>query len=115
MIQLRRRMIENMTVRNLSPAAQRSYVHVVAKFARFFGRSPDKLDLDDVRAFQVHLVAGGILWPALNQIVSTLRLLYGGRSDSRICRHRNRALTTHDVKPVSISLLHTCIHEIAQR
>ena len=35
----RRRMIEDMTVRNLSPATQRSYVHAVSKFSRFFGRS----------------------------------------------------------------------------
>ena len=74
---LRRRMIEDMTVRNLSPATQRSYVHAVAKYGRFFGRSPDKLDLEDVRAFQVHLVAGGISWPALNQTVCALRFLYG--------------------------------------
>jgi hypothetical protein len=40
---LRRRMIEDMTVRNLSPATQRSYVHAVAKFGRFFGRSPERL------------------------------------------------------------------------
>ena len=33
---LRRRMIEDMTVRNLSPATQRSYVHAVAKFSRLF-------------------------------------------------------------------------------
>jgi integrase-like protein len=46
---LRRRMIEDMTVRNLSPATQRSYVHAVAKLGRFFGRSPDKLGLEDVR------------------------------------------------------------------
>ncbi len=70
-------MIEDMTVRNLSPATQRSHVHAVAKFGRFFGRSPDKLDLEDVRAFQVHLVAGGISWPALNQTVCALRFLYG--------------------------------------
>jgi hypothetical protein len=74
---LRRRMIEDMTVRNLSPAIQRSYVHAVAKFARFFGRSPATLDLEDVRAFQVHLVAGGMSWPALNQTVCALRFLYG--------------------------------------
>jgi integrase/recombinase XerD len=74
---LRRRMIEDMTVRNLSPATQRSYVHAVAKFARFFGRSPAALDLEDVRAFQVHLVAGGMSWPALNQTVCALRFLYG--------------------------------------
>ena len=31
---LRRRMIEDMTIRNLSPATQRSYIHAVAKFSR---------------------------------------------------------------------------------
>lgn len=36
---LRRRMIENMTVRNLSPATQRSDVNAVSKFSRYFGRS----------------------------------------------------------------------------
>jgi len=50
MIPLRRCMVEDMTVRNLSPATQRSYGHAVAKFGRFFGRSPEKLDLEDVRA-----------------------------------------------------------------
>ena len=45
---LRRRMIEDMTVRNLSPATQRSYVHAVAKFGRFFSRSPEKLGLEEV-------------------------------------------------------------------
>jgi hypothetical protein len=66
---LRRRMIEDMTVRNPSPATQRSYVHAVSKFSRYFDRSPDRLGLVDVRAFQVHLVANGISWPALNQMV----------------------------------------------
>ena len=74
---LRRRMIEDMTVRNLSPATQRSYVSAVAKFSRYFGRSPDRLGLEDVRAFQVHLVSTGISWPALNQIVCALRFFYG--------------------------------------
>ena len=69
---LRRQMIEDMTVRNLSPATQRSYVHAVAKFSRFFGRSPDRLGLDDVRAFQLHLVGRGISWAGLNQIVCAL-------------------------------------------
>ena len=38
---LRHRMIEDMTVRNLSPATRRSDIHAVSKFSRFFGRSPD--------------------------------------------------------------------------
>ena len=56
---LRRRMIEDMTVRNLSPATQRSYVHAVSKFSQFFGRSPETLTLEDVRTFQVHLAVEG--------------------------------------------------------
>ena len=41
-------MIEDMTVRNLSPTTQRSYVHAVAKFGRFFGCSP--ASFGDVRS-----------------------------------------------------------------
>jgi integrase len=58
------------------PATQRSYVHAVSKFSRYFGHSPGRLDLEDVRAFQVHLVATGISWPALNQTVCALRFFY---------------------------------------
>ena len=74
---LRHRMIEDMTVRNLSPATQRSYIHAVSKFSRFFGRSPDRLGLEDVREFHVYLVSHGISWPALNQTVCALRFFYG--------------------------------------
>ena len=42
---LRRRMIEVMTIRNLSPATQQSYVPAVSKFSRYSGRSPDRLGL----------------------------------------------------------------------
>ncbi len=74
---LRRRMIDDMSLRNLSPATQRSYLHAVTKFSRYFGRSPDRLGLEDVRAFQVHLVSQGISWPGLNQTVCALRFFYG--------------------------------------
>jgi integrase/recombinase XerD len=74
---LRRRMIEDMTIRNLSPATQRSYIHAVSKFSRHFGRSPDRLGLEAVRAFQVHLISTGISWAALNQTVCALRFFYG--------------------------------------
>src|ERR1700678_1538893 len=74
---LRRRMIDDMSLRNLSPATQRSYLHAVTKFSRHFGRSPDRLGLEDVRAFQVHLVSTGISWPGLNQTGCALRFFYG--------------------------------------
>ena len=37
---LRRRTIEDMTVPNLSPATQRSYVHAASKFSRFSAARP---------------------------------------------------------------------------
>jgi integrase/recombinase XerD len=74
---LRRRMIEDMTIRNLSPATQQSYIHAVSKFSRHFGHSPDRLGLEDVRAYQVHLISKGVSWASLNQVVCALRFFYG--------------------------------------
>jgi integrase/recombinase XerD len=74
---LRRRMIEDMRVRNLSPATQEAYVRAVEKLSRHFGRSPDRLNLEDVRAFQVHLAAQGYAWSTVNQTVCALRFFYG--------------------------------------
>jgi len=74
---LRRRMIEDMTIRNLSPATQRSYIHAVKGYSAFFNRSPDRLGLEDVRLYQVHLISKGIAWATLNQIVCALRFFYG--------------------------------------
>ena len=52
---LRQRMSEDMQVRNLSPHTRRSYLQQVSQFARHFGRSPDLLGPDDIRAYQLHL------------------------------------------------------------
>jgi integrase/recombinase XerD len=81
---LRRRMIEDMTVRNLAPATQQSYLYAVAKFSRHFGCSPDRLGLEQVRAYQVHLAAQKRSWSHINQASCALRFFYGvtlGRSE----------------------------------
>ena len=81
---LRRRMIEDMTVRNLAPATQQSYRYAVAKFSRHFARSPDRLGLEQVRAYQVHLAAQKRSWSHINQASCALRFFYGvtlGRSE----------------------------------
>ena len=44
---------------------------------RLFRPIAGPLGLEDVRAFQVHLVSTGISWPALNQTVCALRFFYG--------------------------------------
>ena len=50
---LRRRMIDDMMLRNLSPATQRSYLHAVAKLSRYFSRSPDRLGLEHFKVARV--------------------------------------------------------------
>jgi integrase/recombinase XerD len=77
MTALRRRMIDDMTVRNLSPATQQSYVYAVAKFSRFFGCSPDRLGIEEVRAYQLHLAGLGWSWSHINQVSCALRFFFG--------------------------------------
>src|SRR6478735_2967729 len=74
MTPLRRRMIEDMSIRNLSPVTQRCYLHAVTSFSRHFSCSPDRLGLTEVRAYQVHLVSTGASWQAFNQTVCALLL-----------------------------------------
>ena len=81
---LRQRMIEDMTIRNLSATTQASYVHAVKLFARHFGRSPDQAASEDIRAYQLYLVHRKVAWATLNQAVSGLRFFFGvtlGRTD----------------------------------
>ena len=82
---LRRRMIDDMMIRNLSPATQQSYLYAVAKFSRHFGRSPAQLGFEEVRTYQLHLISERRSWSHVNQAVCALRFFYGitlGRTDA---------------------------------
>ena len=50
---LRRRMIEDMSIRKFTPGTQYTYVRFVKEFSIFFGRSPDKAAFEDVRRYQM--------------------------------------------------------------
>jgi hypothetical protein len=50
---LRRRMIEDMTVRGFGEKTQSDYIRHVKNFSTFLGRSPDTAEGEDLRAFQV--------------------------------------------------------------
>ena len=77
MTSLRQRMLEDMQVRRLSPCTQRTYVETVARFARYFGRSPDRLGPEQIRAYQVYLATERRLaTSSLLVAVSALRFLY---------------------------------------
>jgi site-specific recombinase XerD len=73
---LRRRMIEDMTIRKFAPKTQHDYVQRIKNFAAFLGRSPDTASFEDVRRYQLHLAASGVGVATINQTVSTLRFLF---------------------------------------
>lgn len=53
---LRQRMLQDMRLRNLAPKTQREYIQWVAKYARFWRRSPAELGVEEVRTYLVHLL-----------------------------------------------------------
>ena len=77
MTPLRQRMLEDMRIRNLAENTQRSYLLRVGCFARHFGRSPEQLGPEDIRAYQIHLLNGRKLAPSSIGITcAALRFLY---------------------------------------
>ncbi len=76
MTPLRRRMIDDMALRNMAPLTQQAYVRAVKNFSLFFRRSPDKLNFEDVRKYQLYLISRGLKAQAVNQIACALRFLY---------------------------------------
>ena len=48
---LRDRMIEEMNLRNFSPATQESYFYAVSRLAKYLHKSADQLSKEDIRAY----------------------------------------------------------------
>lgn len=74
---LRQRIIEDMTLRNFSPATQQSYVYAVANFSRHFGRPPNALGSEEVRTYLLHLTQQKRSWSHINQVACALRFFFG--------------------------------------
>lgn len=77
MTSLRKRMIEEMQIRNYSERTIAVYVSAVYRLATFYHKSPDKLDREDIRAFLVDLVEEKkVSWSYYKQILAALRYFY---------------------------------------
>ena len=77
MTPLRQRMLEDMQVRNLAPATQRSYTHYAAEFAKYFHRCPELLDSEAIHPYLLYLLQERKFSPeSVNQCVSALKFLY---------------------------------------
>jgi site-specific recombinase XerD len=73
---LRRRMIEDMTIRKFAPKTQASYIRAVRNFTVFLGRSPDQAGAEDLRRYQLHLASTGVSIPSQNATVAALRFFF---------------------------------------
>ena len=76
MTPLRQRFTEDLQLRNYAPKTVTIYVAQVVKFAKHFNRSPDTLDPDHVRLYQLDLLRRRVSWSAFNQSVCALRFLF---------------------------------------
>lgn len=78
MTPLRRRMTEDMKIRNLSPVTQKAYLREIEIFARHFGRTPELLGPEEIREYQIYLIEEkGLAAQTMGKVVAALRFLYG--------------------------------------
>src|SRR2546429_2247520 len=73
---LRRRMIEDMSVRNFVEKTRNDYIRQVRTFTAFLGRSPDTATAEDLRRFQLHQSQSGVRPPSMNNAVAALRFFF---------------------------------------
>jgi site-specific recombinase XerD len=77
MTELRRRMIDAMTVRGFSPRTHESYIAAVRGLAKHYRRSPEELSVQEVQAYLVHLVTTRELsWSTCSIAANAFRFLY---------------------------------------
>jgi len=74
---LRKMMLEELQRRNYSEITTRKYLRVVSEFAKYFGKSPDKLGPNELRTYQAYLLKERKLTPGsvINQ-VAALRFFF---------------------------------------
>jgi integrase/recombinase XerD len=77
MTPLRQRMIDDMQLRNLAVRTQTQYVAQIAAFAKYFGASPEILDIEAIRQYQLYLLNDRKISPdAVGQFTSAVKFLY---------------------------------------
>ena len=76
MTPLRQRFLDEFARRNYSPRTVEAYLAGLVRFVRFTGRSPDLASPDDLRRFQLHLIAQRVSWSLFNQTACALRFFF---------------------------------------
>src|SRR5215208_616930 len=73
---LRRRMIEDMTIRQFGEKTRRDDIREVRAFTAFLGRSPDQAEPEDLRRYQLHLASLGASYARMNLASTALRFFF---------------------------------------
>jgi integrase/recombinase XerD len=74
---LRRRVTEDMQIRNLSPLTQATYLQQITQFAVYFGKSPELLGPEDIRTYQLYLTnERKLATGSIHLAIAALRFLY---------------------------------------
>src|SRR5215475_10068743 len=73
---LRRRMIEDMSLRNFGEKTQHDYIGYVKTFSTFLGRSPASATPEDLRRYQVQQSQSGVSPATMNSSVAALRFFF---------------------------------------
>lgn len=77
MTPLRARMIRELELHRKAPKTIKAYVASVAQLAQFYGRSPDKLSLEEIRSFLHHLITvRKVAYSTCNQRLAGIRFFY---------------------------------------
>ena len=77
MTKLRQRMMEELRLRNSSEETIRSYSDSVGRFARYYDKSPDQMNAEQVRSYLLYLLEQRKLsWSAIHVNRAALRFLY---------------------------------------
>ena len=77
MTELRRLMLQAMTVRGMARRTQQSYVSAVRRLAKHYRRSPDGLTADEVQAYLAKMIeSDGLSWSTCSVAANAFRFLY---------------------------------------
>jgi len=77
MTALRKRMLEDLQIRNYASTTVSAYIRSVAEFAKHFGKSPELLGSEQIREYQLYLVKEKeVSLSSYIQAVCALRFLY---------------------------------------
>lgn len=70
-------MLRDMKIRNFSPKPQRAYIDAVAGLVRYYSKSPETINNDEIQSYVLYLMEDRKLaWSSCNVVIAVLRFFY---------------------------------------